>query len=88
MNIEKTTDKLAKLFGLSKKKRAKKKHQEELLTVIDKLNSNKDKLQKKIQQTDKDKQTGKPYNALLKEYEVVTKMLKRAKERYRAIDDD
>ena len=83
MNLNKYMDKLEDFLGLSEKKRKKK--QDHLLKIINKLEDKKSSVKKKLKQESRKNKKSGTTNKLCKEFKVLTKLLKTAKKHYRKV---
>lgn len=76
MRTNKLVDKLEKFFDLSKQKRRKK--HDKYLKIVRQLEKRKSKLEQKIKRENAGDGSGRRYKALMRELEVVTKLIDKA----------
>ena len=76
MNLNKIMDKLENFLGLPEKKRKKK--QDNLLKIIDKLETKKSNIKKKLKKESRKSKNSGSTNKLCKEFKAVTKLLNKA----------
>ena len=80
MNLEKIKQSLSELFAVADREQLE--NRKKLDAIIQKLSEKKARVKEKMQQEGEDNETSEAYAELESEYQVISKLLKKAKQNY------